>query len=510
LDDPASAPYDFQSIDDVDRLALSNPDEYQRLLKGYKNLVDTRKPEPFDDVSELTQAFDDDSAFVEHLVEGLLPASGSMVVGAKKKVGKSVLLANLTRSVARGAPFLTRASKKGRVLYGSFDEPKAVTLERFEALGMRNQPGVFLWAKRGGVGPNWKTVVRDYVLKFKPDLLIVDTLAKLASIQEINSYGEWNAAYAPLHKLADEFKFSIVVTVHNKKEGAGFDALAGSTAIGGGVDTILVIERDLQNIRTIATEQRVGTDMERTILNMDNDTFELSIGPEEWLSKQREVQQEIITAIGPGKLQLEQIVAAVNRRTLQIKRALYAAVDAGFIIRDGRGIRGDPRLYSVRHERDQETPKKSYTTAIKPGPGPIGDQEMESKVVPLSRSSTGPGVAHAGQTGNHREGKSTLVQNEVVHARLQGNSSDRESEIKERDASRQSMARSVRGQEAGLLVGSDSGDPWESGAPVPEPREIDERRSGSVQAPGPAVHQTPIETEEADLLMDYAEDKGLF
>ena len=77
------------------------------------------------DVLELTDAFDDDSAFVEHLVEGLLPASGSMVIGAKKKVGKSVLLVNLARSIVRGrASFLGRGCRQGPVLYGSFDEPR--------------------------------------------------------------------------------------------------------------------------------------------------------------------------------------------------------------------------------------------------------------------------------------------------------------------------------------------------------------------------------------------------
>ena len=370
----------------------------------------------FADVADLTQAFDDDSAFLEHLVEGLLPVSGSMVIGAKKKVGKSVLLANLTRSVARGEPFLGRACKQGRVLYGSFDEPKAVTLERFEALGMKGEPGVFLWATRGGVGPKWDDAVRDRVRHFKPTLFIVDTLAKLANIQEINSYGEWNAAYAPLHKLADEMGFSLAVTVHNKKEGGGFDALAGSTAIGGGVDTIMVIERDPNNVRTIATEQRVGTDMERTILNMDPDTFALGIGPELWLARQREIQQEIIDEIGDKAITLEQITEAVNRRTLQVKRALYAAVDAGFIERSGRGTRGDPRLYNVRRNRDQETQKKPYNTDSIPGPGPIGDQTGPRNSLPLLRPACGPGMDQAGLTGTKRDQETDLLDyaNEVL------------------------------------------------------------------------------------------------
>lgn len=391
----------IESGADVERVMLHNPDRASNLLKSYNQLLGKAIKAP--DVVELTEAFDDDSAFVEHLVEGLLPASGSMVVGAKKKVGKSVLLVNLARSVVRGVPFLGRSVRRGPVLYGSFDEPKAVTLERLEALGMRGQPGFFLWAVRGGVGTSWKTVVRNHVAKYRPSLFIVDTLAKLAGIQEINSYGEWNAAYAPLHAIADEFDCAIVVTVHNKKEGSGFDALAGSTAIGGGVDTILVIERDLQNVRTIATEQRVGNDMDKTVLNMDPDTFSLGIGPEAWLAQQREIQQEIMDAIGTEKFQLEQILEAVNRRSLQVKRALYAAVDAGFILREGRGVRGSPRLYSVLTETGPGKSGKPHSIYVIPGPGPIGDQERpgneELKLVPKS----GPGMDQGGPSGTSED-----------------------------------------------------------------------------------------------------------
>jgi RecA-family ATPase len=47
---------------------------------------------------------------VAHRVEGLLPDAGSMLIGAKKKVGKSLFLINLARQIARGEPFLGRES----------------------------------------------------------------------------------------------------------------------------------------------------------------------------------------------------------------------------------------------------------------------------------------------------------------------------------------------------------------------------------------------------------------
>lgn len=313
-------------------------------------------PSEFSDVQELTVAFEEDTATIGHLVEGLIPLGGSMVLGAKKKVGKSVLLVNLARSIVRGEPFLGRHCRKGAVLYGSFDEPKSVTMMRLEAIGLKGQPGFFLWARRGGLGENWPTIMRSYIDRFRPTLFIVDTLAKLANIREINSYGEWNQAYAPLHAAADEFGCAIVVTVHNKKEGGGIDAMAGSSGgVGGNPDTLMVIEKDLQKVRTIETEQRIGNDIERSILYMNEDTFQVSMGSEAWLQKQRELQQEILNALGTDSLTLEHILSKVKRRVIKTKEALYAAIDSGFILSGGRGIRGEPRLYRSAGKRDQET-----------------------------------------------------------------------------------------------------------------------------------------------------------
>jgi AAA domain len=348
------------------------------------------RPEPvkkkqrglFESVS-LAEAFADDQT-IEHLVEGLVPAGGSMVVGAKKKVGKSVLLLNLARGVAHGGTFLGRRCRKGAVVYVSLDEPKAITLERMEALGLKDDPDIFLIATRNPPD-DWGSALRNEVKKRKAVLVIVDTLAKLARIQEINSYGEWNRAYAPLQSIAEELGCAYVVTVHNRKDGqTSTDSMAGSMAIGAGVDTTLVMSRGADGTRTIETEQRHGQDMARSVLSMDRDTYELSISGEAWLSAQRDLERMIFASIGSEALAIDEITRRVRLRSLVVKRAVYASVDGGWLERLGSGKRGDPYLYKAiagaLSARDQETakaPPDKGLFLVPPLPIHNGDQETD-------------------------------------------------------------------------------------------------------------------------------------
>ena len=301
---------------------------------------------------------------VQHLVEGLIPAGGSAIVGAKKKVGKSVLTLNLARSVARGEPFLGRRCQQGTVLYLSLDESAAITRERAQQLGI-NADDPIVWVASRTRPSAWETWLYELVQAHRPALLVVDTIVKLAGIKHIEDYGEWIAAYQPLYAVADEFGCAFIGSAHNKKVGEiNPDSIAGSTAATGGVDTIIVLERALDNARYIMTEQRHGEDLERCVLRIDPDTLELSIGEEAWLRKRREIEQRILDVLATGSLPRDEIIRRVGRRALDVKRALASAVDAGFIELDdcgtnadqpgprkaGRGVRGQPLLYRARRK----------------------------------------------------------------------------------------------------------------------------------------------------------------
>lgn len=286
-----------------------------------------------------TAALLETTAQIDYLIDGLLPVGGSMLLGAQKKVGKSVFELNLTLAVARGQQFLGRfACRSARVLYVGVDEPQTITKVRAAALGFRPDDQV-AWVLDRRVPDDWKAWLRDLIVKEKPGLLVVDTLAKLLSITEINSYGEWNRKLAPLHALAEEFKLSWAGSAHNGKDSSGgANAVAGSMAITAGVDTIVIEQRMPGGVRLIETEQRFGIDLEPTILQMNEDTFALTLGDEVWLARIKAVAQKILFLMGDGRERKStEIITDLRLRRADAFTALERLITEGLLIKPRPG-----------------------------------------------------------------------------------------------------------------------------------------------------------------------------
>lgn len=283
---------------------------------------------------------------VDFWIEGMLATGGIMLIAAQKKVGKSTLLANLARSVLMGEPFLSRECKQGSVLYLSADEPKRSTLGRLDRVGILRHPNLSTICHRQ-FDPQWKVKLKSYVTREKYNVVIIDTLFKLAGLTEIKDTGPWSAAFQYLKLLADELGCTIFTTAHAKKEGQGTNAVAGSYQVTAEPDATLVIESAMNKQRYIFTEQRDGTDLERTILNLDKDSMLVTVGEELWVQRLREAQQEIIRSIGEEPMTRDELVAKVHKRRGLVIEAIGSAVSSGWLTRSGAGTRYDPYRYAV-------------------------------------------------------------------------------------------------------------------------------------------------------------------
>lgn len=262
---------------------------------------------------------------IEYRIGGLLPCGGSLLLGAQKKVGKSVLLLNAAVAVARGVRFLDRETTQTRVLYLSLDEPESITHARMRALGFRAEDAVDFFFDPRAVPGDWEGWLRGLCVRGKYGLLIVDTLAKLTGVRDINEYTEWNRALAPLKALQNEFTLAWIGSAHNRKDSAGgSNAVAGSMAVLAGVDTILVEQRLPGGVRTLESEQRFGVDLESTVLGMDAETFALRLGDEQWLARRKEIEGKIVLLMGDGAVRTGKDIF----RDIRVKWADgYAALD---------------------------------------------------------------------------------------------------------------------------------------------------------------------------------------
>lgn len=311
---------------------------------------------------------------VDFWIEGMLATGGIMLIAAQKKVGKSTLLANLARSVLLGEPFLSRSCRKGSVLYLSADEPKRSTLGRLDRVGILRHPDLSTICHRQ-FDPQWKVKLKSYVARERYSVVIIDTLFKLAGLTEIKDTGPWSAAFQYLKLLADELGCTIFVTAHSKKEGQGTNAVAGSYQVTAEPDATLVIESTPNKQRYIFTEQRDGTDLERTILNLDKDSMLVSVGEELWVQRLREAQQEIISSIGEEAMTRDELVAKVRKRRGLVIEAIGSAVSSGWLTRSGHGTRYDPYRYAIIGQNGRgatlaalpEPPGKSLESPVRPG-----------------------------------------------------------------------------------------------------------------------------------------------
>jgi hypothetical protein len=102
-------------------------------------------------------------------------------------------------------------------------------------------------------------------------LVIVDTLAKLLRVNDLNDYTATLVAVEKLHDLARKFPHvHIKGLVHCKKVRADdpFDSLLGSTALRGEPDSNIVIYKE-SGKHVIVTETRIGRSIAPTILEAE-------------------------------------------------------------------------------------------------------------------------------------------------------------------------------------------------------------------------------------------------
>lgn len=206
------------------------------------------------------------------LVEGLIPAGGTVAIVAKPKCGKSTFALNLGFAVARGGPILDRATRQGPVLYVALEGSESEWRRLLRAMGVAPEDEFFFYHGRRpeDVGP-W---LREAVAKYRPVLIIFDTLQRLVRVKDMSDYAALSNGTDELIELARTSQATLAYLHHGgKSEKADpVDSPLGSTAIAGSVDTLIYMKRGTAH-RTIQTVQRSGEDMPETVLEMDPRTF---------------------------------------------------------------------------------------------------------------------------------------------------------------------------------------------------------------------------------------------
>lgn len=303
------------------------------------------------------------------IVDGMLPKGGLSVIVAKPKVGKSTIARQLALCVARGEEFFTRETEAGLTIYLAFEERRSDVQRHFKQMGAGDE-NLKVFA---GMAPADVIVqVREMAKQEKPALIIIDTLARIARIKDLNDYSQTTAGLEPLLAIAREGG-SHVCLLHHAKKGniKGLDSILGSTGIAGSVDAIICLDRN-EKYRTVSTIQRNGRDLEETVLNFDADRRWTTLGGSR---EEIDIGKFKEAIVGFLKEQAESVPEllideGIEGNRSHRKKALRELVKEGKVERLGGGKKNNPYLYKnagilvlpISSEPENQNPENEITT----------------------------------------------------------------------------------------------------------------------------------------------------
>lgn len=303
------------------------------------------------------------------IVDGLLPKGGLSVIIAKPKTGKSTLARQLALCVSRGEEFLSRETAKGLAIYLAFEERRRDVQSHFKIMGTVGDEELKVFA---GMAPvDAIALVREMATNEKPVLIVVDTLARLARISDLNDYAKVTAGLEPILAIARECGSHVCLLHHARKgDSKGIDAALGSTGITGTVDTIIQIYRT-EKYRTISSIQRIGQDIEETVLEFDNKRRWASLGGSREQAEIDRVKTAIIDflQVQDDAVEEKTIGEGIEATKSYRIKALRQLVCDGIVERLGEGKRGNPYLYkkagfvvrNISYEPENQNPKNKIT-----------------------------------------------------------------------------------------------------------------------------------------------------
>jgi RecA-family ATPase len=175
------------------------------------------------------------------LIEGILPANALGVLYGAPSVGKTFVALSIALSIAAGHQWCGKHTKSGSVLYvaaegvsgmrlriRAYQERHGITAERIRFLG----EGFDL--RRAADIQKLTSTLED--ANFRPDLIVLDTLARLIPGADENHSKDMGEAIRAIEDLRREFEATVLLIHHTGKNG---DLERGSGALRGAADVMI-------------------------------------------------------------------------------------------------------------------------------------------------------------------------------------------------------------------------------------------------------------------------------
>jgi hypothetical protein len=325
----------------------------------------------FSPVSAADFLAQDQGEGVDWVLEDYLPVGGLVILAAKPKVGKSTLAYHLAVKVAQGEPFLGRATAKGGVLILALEEhPRDVRL-RLKELGAVCDN---LYIHTGRLDHSAFESITKFTRERGINLILVDTLGKFWRIPDENDPATVERAITPLLDLARETGACVLLIHHfRKSEGSEGDEIRGSGALLGSVDVALLLYRDRdasQNQRKLCAIGRYEDTPSELAIRLKDGAYEVV---NDSAAPNRTAEKECLrTALTSTPLDIETLAKNAKVPVKRAYRHMKSLVAEGKALPHGKGVKGDPFLYS------------STENALSSCPPSLG-AERERELIPAAK-----------------------------------------------------------------------------------------------------------------------------
>ncbi|MDR7400545.1 MAG: AAA family ATPase [Armatimonadota bacterium] len=328
---------------------------------------------------------------VEWCWRGYLPRGGVALLSSLPKTGKTVLIFHLLRAVLGGeAEFLGLRVNlpDGARAALLTEEPEALVVSRLRALGL-DSDRLLVAFKHRSQGRSLQDLVRE-ALDRGAALIVVDTLAAWAGLDDENDAARVEAVLRPVVSLVQERGAALLLS-HHLRKAAGADGTAhrGSGHLVALVDVAVELRRPEGgnaplNRRVLRAVSRFSETPEELVVELRPDGYR-SLGGSQDVARQelRQAILDVLPGLGEDPIPLEarggeSVLARLKGQTVPRTTAyevLTRLVEDGAVERTGTGKRGDPYKYRVASPGDPG--QDSFGRSLR-----VGDRPNESGTYP--------------------------------------------------------------------------------------------------------------------------------
>lgn len=283
--------------------------------------------------------------------------------GKIKSAGKTTFMLAMVKKVLDGKPFLGRATKKTNVVILTEQTPTTFC-EALKRAGQQDREDLHVLFYHKAFGMTWPAVIKatiEYARKLDAEFLVVDTLGHWAGLKDSdeNQAGPAMEALKPL-QIAAALGFGLLVIRHDRKGGGEVgESARGSSAFGGGVDTILRLKRGegrtSPTVRIIEGISRLDGVPDEIAIDYVGGEYKL-LGDTSEVGR-RQARQAILTHL-PGSVEkavtTNELIELADINRTYLARVIKVLFDEGWIQRIGTGTRNHAYQYWIEADTRDE------------------------------------------------------------------------------------------------------------------------------------------------------------